>query len=86
MATNAWRVAVDIDADVVVPDGDVGLRCGHAAFMPVAAVFAAHGVARHAVGDGAAVIVVAVVVALGAAAEGKQGSEQDARRHACLRA
>lgn len=86
MATHARWIAVDIDADVVVPDGNVGLRRGHTAFMPITAVFAAHGVARHAVGDDAAVVVVAVVVALGATAEGKQQTDKQKAVHACLRA
>ena len=31
------RVAVDVDIDAVVPDGDVALRRAHATFVPVAA-------------------------------------------------
>ena len=71
------RVAVDVDIDAVVPDGDVALRRAHAAFVPVAAGVASDAVARHAVGDGAAFVVVAEVVALGAAAKGKQGGEKE---------
>ena len=72
----AGRVAVEMDVDAVVPDGDVALRRGDAAFVPVAAGVVADTVARHAVGDGAAFVVVAEVVALGAAAEGKQGGKE----------
>ena len=71
------RVAVDVDIDAVVPDGDVALRRAHAAFVPVAAGVASDAVARHAVGDGAAFVVVAEVVALGTAAKGKQGGEKE---------
>ena len=72
----AGRVAVEVNIDAVVPDGDVALRRGDAAFVPVAAGVAADAVARHAVGDGAAFVVVVEVVALGAAAEGEQGGEE----------
>ena len=78
------RVAVDMDVDVVVPDGDVALWCTCAAFVPVAAGVASDAVARHAVGDGAAFVVVAEVVALGAAAKGEQGGEGEGFHGGCL--
>ena len=79
------RIAVDVDIDSVVPDGNVALRRAHAVFVPAAAGVVAHAVARHAVADGAAFLIVAVIVALHAAAEGEQGSESEGF-HGCFSA
>lgn len=79
------RIAVNVDIDAVVPNGDIALRRAHAAFMPATASVVAHAVARHAVADGAAFLIVAVIVALHAAAEGEQGSESEGF-HGCFSA